>query len=448
MSGKPEDKQVVVVGLGYVGLTLSAYLANIGISVHGVEVRNSILSLLKNHRAFFIEENLDAILDKVIGSKSFSFSKSIPFTEQSRTFIITVGTPLTDTLQPNLNFIQKATTEVANSISNGDLVILRSTVKLGVTNKIVRHILNSANKKFHLAFCPERTLEGAALSEIGYLPQIIGADSNEDLERATQFFEKVTTSVVKVSNIETAEMIKLVDNMQRDTHFAISNEVARMCNEINVKASEVISAGKNKYPRTNLATPGPVGGPCLEKDTYLLNDSFNLSLSLSKTARLVNEAIIDDSVIFFENYFGERIFRSNIGFKIAIIGLAFKGVPETNDLRGSMALRMIKVLKSKFQNIQIFGFDPIVIEDETKKLGIEFVNTLDEAIIKSDLVLLMNNHPIINEINLSSQAEKMNSGGMIYDYWSRFESINSLPNGVISSSWGSHSVSLKKANHD
>jgi UDP-glucose 6-dehydrogenase len=113
-----------------------------------------------------------------------------------------------------------------------------------------------------------------------------------------------------------------------------------------------------------------------------------------------------------------------------------------------MALRMIKVLKSKFQNIQIFGFDPIVIEDETKKLGIEFVNTLDEAIIKSDLVLLMNNHPIINEINLSSQAEKMNSGGMIYDYWSRFESINSLPNGVISSSWGSHSVSLKKANHD
>jgi UDP-N-acetyl-D-mannosaminuronic acid dehydrogenase len=220
------------------------------------------------------------------------------------------------------------------------------------------------------------------------------------------------------------------------------------CNKINVKASEVVSAGKNKYPRTNLATPGPVGGPCLEKDTYLLNDSFNLSLSLSKTARLVNEAIIDDSVGFFENYFGERISKSKIDFKIAIIGLAFKGVPETNDLRGSMALRIIKVLKNKFQNIQIFGFDPIVIEDETKELGIKLVNTFDEAIYKSDLVLLMNNHPIINEINLFSQAEKMNSGGMIYDYWSRFESISSLPNKVISSSWGSHSFSLNEANHD
>jgi UDP-N-acetyl-D-mannosaminuronic acid dehydrogenase len=448
MTRQLEDQQVIVVGLGYVGLTLSAYLANIGMSVHGVEVRDSVLSSLKNHRAFFVEENLDAMLDKVIRNNNFSFSKLIPFSERNRTFIITVGTPLTGTNKPNLDFIQKAATEVANSIKNGDLVILRSTVKLGVTNKIVRDILSSTNKKFHLAFCPERTLEGAALSEIGYLPQIIGADSDEDLERATQFFEKVTTSVVKVSNIETAEMIKLVDNMQRDTHFAISNEVARMCNKINVKASEVIFAGKNKYPRTNLATPGPVGGPCLEKDTYLLNDSFNLSLSLSKTARLVNESIIDDSISFFENYFGERISKSKIDFKIAVIGLAFKGVPETNDLRGSMALRIIKALKNKFRNIQIFGFDPIVIEEETKELGIEFVNTYDEAMNKSDLVLLMNNHPIINEINLTSQAEKMNSGGMIYDYWSRFESISSLPNGVISSSWGSHGVSLNEGNHD
>ena len=164
MTRQLEDQQVIVVGLGYVGLTLSAYLANIGMSVHGVEVRDSVLSSLKNHRAFFVEENLDAMLDKVIRNNNFSFSKLIPFSERNRTFIITVGTPLTGTNKPNLDFIQKAATEVANSIKNGDLVILRSTVKLGVTNKIVRDILSSTNKKFHLAFCPERTLEGAALS--------------------------------------------------------------------------------------------------------------------------------------------------------------------------------------------------------------------------------------------------------------------------------------------
>jgi UDP-N-acetyl-D-mannosaminuronate dehydrogenase len=173
-----------------------------------------------------------------------------------------------------------------------------------------------------------------------------------------------------------------------------------------------------------------------------------MSISLSKTARTINELIINDSVSFFEKYFGQRITKGKKEFKIAVIGLAFKGIPETNDLRGSMALRIIKELKSKFQNIQIFGFDPVVIEEETKELGIEFVNTYDEAIDKSDLVLFMNNHPIIAKINLIYQADKMNSGGMIYDYWGRFDSISSLPNGVISSSWGSHSVSLTEVNHD
>jgi UDP-N-acetyl-D-mannosaminuronic acid dehydrogenase len=442
------DKEVVVIGLGYVGLTLSVYLANVGILVHGVEISGKVLSYLENHRAFFLEKNLDEMLDKVIKNGSFSFSRIIPNVKKQRVFIITVGTPLTENLTPNLEFIKRAAAEVAKSLNDGDLVILRSTVKLGVTNSVVREILNSSNKVFSLAFCPERTLEGAALSEIGELPQIVGADSDYDKEQAIKFFNKVTTRIVPVSNIETAEIIKLVDNMQRDTHFAISNEVARMCNQVNIKASEVISAGKNGYPRTNLPTPGPVGGPCLEKDTYLLNDSFKMPISLSKTARTINELIIDDSVNFFESYFGDRISKSKTKFKISIIGLAFKGVPETNDLRGSMALRIIKKLKSKFENILIFGFDPIVIEEETKELGIIFVNTFDEAIIKSDLVLFMNNHPVIADINLFSQANKMNNGGMIYDYWGRFDSISSLPNGVIASSWGSHSVSLNEVNHD
>ena len=442
------DKEVVVIGLGYVGLTLAVYLANVGILVHGVEISSKVLSYLDSHRAFFLEKNLDEMLDKVIRNRTFSFSSIIPNVQKQRVFIITVGTPLANDLTPNLEFIKRAATEVAKSLNDGDLVILRSTVKLGVTNSVVREILDSSNKVFSLAFCPERTLEGAALSELGELPQIIGADSAYDKDRAINFFNQFTTRIVPVSNIETAEIIKLVDNMQRDTHFAISNEVARMCNQVNIKASEVISAGKNGYPRTNLPTPGPVGGPCLEKDTYLLNDSFNMSISLSKTARTINELIISDSVSFFEKYFGQRISKGKKEFKIAVIGLAFKGIPETNDLRGSMALRIIKELKSKFQNIQIFGFDPVVIEEETKELGIEFVNTYDEAIHKSDLVLFMNNHPIIAEVNVIYQADRMNSGGMIYDYWGRFDSISSLPNGVISSSWGSHSVSLTEVNHD
>ena len=440
MVEQSNKEEVVVIGLGYVGLTLSAYLANIGMTVHGVEIRDNVLSELASRRAFFLEENLDNVLNAVISNQSFTFSKSIPFSKSKRIFIITVGTPLTENQLPNLDFIKRAATEVAESINNGDLVILRSTVRLGVTNSIVRTILDASNKEFGLAFCPERTLEGAALSEIGYLPQIIGADSQDDLMRATLFFSKVTDTVIQVSNIETAEMIKMVDNMQRDTHFAISNEVARMCNQVNVKASEVIAAGKNQYPRTNLPTPGPVGGPCLEKDTYLLNEAFNLSFSLSKTARMVNESIVDDSLDFFKEYFGKRISKNESNFRIAIIGLAFKGIPETNDLRGSVALKIINVIKDKFNNVEICGYDPVVKEDEIVNLKIQFMQNYEKAFENSDLVLFMNNHPQISEIKLEVVANKMKSGGMIYDYWGRFDYINHLPNNIVSSSWGSHGV--------
>ena len=438
MSTQAENEEVVVVGLGYVGLTLSAHLAHIGMNVYGVEIRDLVLSNLNKKRSFFLEENLDDILNEVIENKKFSFGVSIPKKTGSRIFIITVGTPLTENLTPNLDFIKKASTEVANAINDLDLVILRSTVKLGVTNQVVRKILESSNKEFSLAFCPERTLEGAALKEISLLPQIIGADSLFDHERAKVFFEKVTSTVVPVSNIETAEMIKLVDNMQRDTHFAISNEVARMCNQVNVKASEVISAGKINYSRTNLPTAGPVGGPCLEKDTYLLNDSFKMPVSLSLTARKINELIVDDSINYFVNYFGPRILDINLPLSISLIGLAFKGVPETNDLRGSVAVRIIKSIKMKFPNVNIKGFDSVVSESDIGSLGITSAKTLVQAFEKSDLVLLVNNHPIIKSIDLGFQAKQMNPGGMIYDYWGRFDKNELLPRNVKSASWGSH----------
>ena len=438
MNTQAENEEVVVVGLGYVGLTLAAHLASIGMNVYGVEIRGLVLSNLREKRSFFLEENLDEILKKVIEDNKFSFGESIPRKTGRRIFIITVGTPLTENLKPNLDFIKRASIEVANAINDFDLIILRSTVRLGVTNQVVRKILERSNKKFSLAFCPERTLEGAALKEISLLPQIIGADNLIDLERARIFFKKITSTVVPVSNIETAEMIKMVDNMQRDTHFAISNEVARMCNQVNVKASEVISAGKINYPRTNLPTPGPVGGPCLEKDTYLLNDSFKMSFSLSLTARKINELIVEDSVSYFIDYFRARILDKDLPLKIALIGLAFKGVPETNDLRGSVAIRIINSIKIQLPNVSIIGFDSVVSEPDVLSLGIANAKSLMEAFEKSDLVLLVNNHPIIKSIDLGFYASNMNPGGMIYDYWGRFDDNELLLNNIKSVSWGSH----------
>ena len=144
---------------------------------------------------------------------------------------------------------------------------MRSTVKIGTTRNLVHPVLEASGKRFDLAFCPERTVEGQALEELRWLPQIVGGETLDVTVRAGQLFQFLTPTVVRVSSVETAEMVKLVDNSQRDVHFAYSNEVARVCDVIGISAAEVIQAGKRGYPRTNLPMPGPVGGPCLEKDS-------------------------------------------------------------------------------------------------------------------------------------------------------------------------------------
>ena len=147
-------------------------------------------------------------------------------------------------------------------------------MQVGTTKNIVYKILNKTKKKFSLCYCPERTQEGKALLEIRRLPQLIAGYDKISVQRANKLFKKITSHSVILKNLETAEMVKLVDNTYRDVNFAFSNEISKLCSKINVDVIEVINSGKYKYPRTNLALPGPVGGPCLTKDTYILNESF------------------------------------------------------------------------------------------------------------------------------------------------------------------------------
>jgi UDP-N-acetyl-D-mannosaminuronic acid dehydrogenase len=435
MKEKSPANPIVVVGLGYVGLTLAAFMADRGFQVHGTEVRNFILEDLEERKAFFLETNLDNVLERVIENGSFTFSEKIPSSKSNRVFIITVGTPLHPNKKVNTDFIINVAKEVESIALDGDFVVLRSTVKLGTTNKIIRPILESSGKKIQLAFCPERTLEGAALSELGNLPQIIGADSESERVRASEIFSKITSSVILVSNIETAELIKLTDNIQRDIQFAISNEVARASNQFAIKASEVISAGKLGYPRTNLFNPGPVGGPCLEKDTFLLAESLGWQTSLAQSAREINLGIVDETVKFISNQikvFGVR------NPKISILGIAFKGTPETNDLRGSVSIQIHNLLKTILPKAEIYGFDPMVSQEEANAYGIKMHKTLDDSFEGANVLLMANNNKFFANIDLDTLSVKLDKPAIIYDYWGRFDNKHTFPDGVNYSSWGSH----------
>ncbi len=436
-----ELSEIVVVGLGYVGLTMAAHLLDRGFNVYGVEIRDEILSELKSGKSFFHEPGLNSILSRYLNTENFKFGKTIPGSHSKRLFLITVGTPLNYNKDVNLDLIINAANQVASQLKNGDLVVLRSTVKVGTTDEVVEPILNSANVKFGLAYCPERTLEGAALKELGYLPQIIGTNDKKVASELLGFFSRLTDSVVVVSNTKTAEIIKLTDNMQRDAIFAVSNHVAEVCNVNGVRAKEVIQLGNLGYSRNKLFNPGPVGGPCLEKDSYIFSESLPFNQrgsSLALVARKVNENIIASGV----NFILKKIDSNLENCTITILGMAFKGVPETDDLRGSPSIEIIKQLQKESILISIRTWDPLIKDFNTN--GVTHYKNINEAVTGSNAVILMNNHEALSGLDLHEIAKKLNKGAIIYDFWDRYDPLQALNDSVKYFAWGHHGNGLGK----
>lgn len=438
-----KDRRVCIIGLGYVGLTLAVSMAEVGFEVLGIEIRKSVLDLLADSKAHFHEPGLEKKLKKVIRAKKLVISCEIPKRWIGGVFIITVGTPLAQNGKSRLDMIERSSRQVAQRLRKGDLVIMRSTVKLGTTRKVVKPILDSAGSIYDLAFCPERTLEGHALSELRTLPQIVGGDSYVAGIRASQLFQFLTPTVVRVSDIETAEMIKLVDNAQRDVSFAYSNEVARACDAIGVSAAEVIWAGKLGYPRTNLPMPGLVGGPCLEKDSHIFAEGLRevgLEPVITMAARQTNENQPNEIVSYLR-----EVTLGMDGFAkapvITLLGIAFKGRPATDDLRGTMARPVFAQLQQAFPGAVFKGYDAVVSKAEINAFGLSHVSSLEQAFNGSSMVLIVNNHPIFSAMAIEELAGCMKMPGLIYDFWNCFKYHElHLPPEIFYITLGSHGL--------
>jgi UDP-N-acetyl-D-mannosaminuronic acid dehydrogenase len=420
------DRSVCILGLGFVGLTLASTMAAVGFRVWGVELRKEVVDELRQGRPHFHEPGLADQLRRVLASGSLSVHEQVPPECNATVFIITVGTPLDAGKRVRMDMMEHVATEVATAMGDDALVIMRSTVKLGTSRSIVAPILDTVGKNYHLAFCPERTLEGVAIRELRILPQIVGGDTEDAAVRAGQLFQFVTPTTVRVRDLETAELIKLVDNSQRDVHFAFSNEVAIMCDAIGVSAAEVISAGKLGYPRTNLAMPGPVGGPCLEKDSYILAEGLKHRGVLPRlilTARQLNEAQPEEAIAALKRV-TQGIGRFPDKPMVALLGLAFKGRPETDDLRGTMARPILSALRGHFPNARFRAFDPVVSKQATRDFGVDPVDSLEIALKGAHIAVITNNHSCFSSMPIETLSHTMGSPGIVYDFWNNFDADN------------------------
>jgi UDP-N-acetyl-D-mannosaminuronic acid dehydrogenase len=333
-----------------------------------------------------------------------------------------------------LGAVQHSAKQVAEVMTDGSLVILRSTVRLGTAREVVKPILDATGRKFDLAVCPERTLEGRALAELHELPQIIGADDPDVRARCAHMFGVITPTTVTLSSLEAAELAKLVDNTYRDVTFAFANEVAKLCGHAGLSAREILRAGRLGYPRNNVAMPGPVGGPCLEKDPHILAESasaYGVNMAITRASRAINEEQPADTVALIKGQV-----EAMKGFpkapRITLAGLAFKGHPPTDDLRGTMAKPILQALREAFPKARFKTFDPVVPHAAAQEyFGIEPVATLQEAFADANIVVIANNHPVFQGADIASLARVMNAPGVVYDYWSMHDDIEeAMPEGV------------------
>jgi UDP-N-acetyl-D-mannosaminuronic acid dehydrogenase len=421
-----EDNRICILGMGYVGLTLAAALCDRDFEVQGIEINPVVLASLAEGTAHFFEVGLDRVIQRGLRNSRLQFSPTIPVNREFDVYIITVGTPLGEN-GPRMDMVESVTRDIANHMRDGAMVLLRSTVKLGTSLDVVKPILDASGKRYELAMCPERTIEGKALTELFMLPQIVGGHTKEATVRASNIFRRLTPTIIAVSDLRTAEIIKLLDNSYRDLFFAFGNEVALMCESAGISAREVISAANMGYERTNIAKPGFVGGPCLEKDPHILIHSLapgGFVPNLIRTGRLLNESLVDHVLDFVR----ARLPRDRKPV-ISLLGLAFKGRPDTDDLRGSTALLMIERIREQLPDATLRGQDYVVKSEQIAKLGIEPVSDT-EAFQGADAALIMNNNHRYSTLDIETVARTMNRPGLVFDAWAVFSPKVDLPEGV------------------
>lgn len=399
--------KIAIIGLGYVGLPLSALLAR-NFDVVGFDIDSSRISKLKAGESVLSEPGLDEVLSKSAYSGRLIFTSNPADISEANLKIITVGTPYEEKIEDvNYTFLDSALDILCKHVKKGDVVALKSTVPVGTTSNRVANALRKSGHKVPedvgVVFSPERIVEGQAMKDYALLPKVIGASDERSYEMFAEAISTLGGKIVKVSNPETAEMIKMTDNYARFAFLGITNELALICEKVGVDVMEMIKAAKDEYPRNSgLLVPGPgVGGSCLNKDPFILKSNLKkkgLALLTVDSAKQINYNLpkhIADLVMDFRP-------QAKI---VAVAGVAFKG--DTDDTRFTPAFPIRKELESKGVSVRLTDPFVVTVEGVTKDIY--------QAANGADAFILVADHSAYKDINLKQLKSVMKESPLIID---------------------------------
>jgi UDP-N-acetyl-D-glucosamine dehydrogenase len=402
LKDKLKNKRAVlgVIGLGYVGLPLAVEKAKAGYMTIGFDIQKEKVDKV-NQGINYIGDVVNEDLKKIVESGLLSATSDFAKVASADTICICVPTPLDQYQQPDISYVKSAAESILPHLHKDMLIILESTTYPGTTRELILPILEKSGLKcgqdFYLAFSPERVDPGNLAFKTKNTPKVVGGITQQCTEIAATLYENILQAPIhRVSSPEIAEMEKILENTYRNINIGLINELAILCNRMNINIWEVIDAAKSKPFGFQAFYPGPgLGGHCIPLDPYYLAwkaREFGFHTSMIESSMMINDRMPEYTVERAGKILN-RFQKPINGSKILILGVAYK--QDIDDYRESPAIRVIEILEHA--GAKVSYFDPYIskyIEKGHIKLGLK---NLDEKSLKdSDLVIITTGHTSID----------------------------------------------------
>jgi len=372
------NESVAVIGMGYMGLPIASLIAQAGYEVTGVDLSKEKVDAINRGECPFDEVGMPELIKKVVSQGFLKASTQIP---SSDTYLVAVPTPHKNN-SCDRSYVFSAADAIAKVAKDGQTVIIESTIS-PQTSLAVENRFAEAGINVNVVHCPERAIPGHTLHELVNNDRIIGASNNEAQQKVKRLYQSFVKGEVFLTDLTTAECVKLVENTSRDVNIAFANELAEVSKELNVDVYEVIRLA-NRHPRVNVLTPGPgVGGHCIPIDPWFLVENTQAG-EFVRLARKIN----DERPIIVANQ-AIDLLKSVEGSKIGILGVAYKA--NVDDCRETPADAIFEHFEDK--GIAVKYHDPFVPEWRCDR-----VNSLREIEAWADTLILVTDHVCYSDI--------------------------------------------------
>lgn len=391
--------KVCVIGLGYVGLPFAVEKAKAGFDVVGIE-QNPARAGQVNQSDSYIDDVSSAELGAAVSASKLRASTDFDEIQNANVIVICVPTPLTKNLTPDLSYIESVTTEISLRLQPGQLIALESTTYPGTTDEVMRPILEKNSgliqgEDFFLAHSPERVDPGNKRYTTQNTNKVVGASDPQSLEVALCFYQQTIQHVVPVSSAKAAELVKVFENTFRAVNIALVNELALLCDRIDLDVWEVLDAANTKPFGIMPFYPGPgVGGHCIPIDPHYLEwkaKEVNFNTRFIALAGEINRQM--------PSFVRSKAFRvlNQLGIapskaQVLVLGATYK--KDLADWRESPAIEVMAALKRDQVNLSYH--DPYIPEIQVDKKTLNSIELTSQALAQADLVIIATDHSCID----------------------------------------------------